>query len=46
MEEIEELLSITLDKELMESLIRGEKDIEERRMVSLEEYERSHVNSL
>ena len=36
-EEMEEIISIIFDKELMESLARGKKDIEEGRMISLEE---------
>jgi len=36
-EEMEEIISIIFDKELMESLARGRKDIEEGRMISLEE---------
>ena len=40
-EEIEEIISIIFDKELMESLARGKKDIEEGRIISLEEYEKN-----
>lgn len=43
-EEVEEILSIILDKELMESLARGKKDIEEGRMISLEEYEKKNID--
>lgn len=42
-EEIEEIISILLDKELMESLARGKKDIEEGRIISLEEYEEKYI---
>ncbi len=39
-EEMEEIISIIFDKELMESLARGKKDMEEGRIISLEEYEK------
>ncbi len=44
LEEVEEILSIIFDRELMESLARGKKDIEEGRMISLEEYEKEHID--
>lgn len=43
-EEMEEIISIIFDKELMETLARGKKDIEEGRVISLEEYEKKYVN--
>ena len=43
-EEMEEIISIIFDKELMESLARGKKDIEEGKIISLEEYEKKHIN--
>lgn len=42
-EDIEEIISIIFDKELMESLARGKKDIEEGKMISLEEYEKKYI---
>jgi hypothetical protein len=42
-EEMEEIISILFDKELMESLARGKKDIEEGRIISLEEYEKKYT---
>ncbi len=39
-EEMEEILSILFDKELMESVGRGKRDIEKGDVVSLEEYEK------
>jgi hypothetical protein len=41
-EDMEEIISIIFDKELMESLARGKKDIEEGSIVSLEEYEKNY----
>ena len=38
--EMEEILSILFDKELMESVARGKKDIDGGNVVSLEEYEK------
>jgi hypothetical protein len=43
-EEMEEIISIIFDKELMESLARGKKDIEEGEIISLEEYEKKYIN--
>ena len=40
-EEMEEIISILFDKELMESLARGKKDMKEGRIISLEEYEKN-----
>lgn len=42
-EEMEEIISILFDKELMESLARGKKDIEEGRTISLGEYEEKYI---
>ena len=42
-EEMEEIISILSDKELMESLARGKKDIEEGRIISLEGYEKKYI---
>lgn len=42
-EDMEEIISIIFDKELMESLARGKKDIEEGKMISLEEYEKKYI---
>ncbi len=42
-EEMEEIISILFDKELMESLARGKKDIEEGRVISLREYEEKYI---
>ncbi|KYK38563.1 MAG: hypothetical protein AYK18_16990 [Theionarchaea archaeon DG-70] len=42
-EEMEEIISMLFDKELMESLARGKKDIEEGRIISLEEYEEKYI---
>ena len=42
-EEMEEIISIIFDKELMDSLARGKKDIEEGRIISLEEYEKKYI---
>ena len=39
-EEMEEILSILFDRELMESVGRGKRDIERGDVVSLEEYEK------
>ncbi|MEA1993318.1 MAG: hypothetical protein U9N35_02835 [Euryarchaeota archaeon] len=38
-DEMEELLSVLLDKKMMESVARGKKDIEGGKVVSLETYE-------
>jgi hypothetical protein len=38
--EMEEILSILFDRELMESVARGKKDIDGGKVISLEEYEK------
>jgi len=43
LEEMEEIISIIFDKELMESLARSKKDIEEGRIISMEEYEKKYI---
>ena len=42
-EEMEEIICILFDKELTESLVRGKKDMEEGRIISLEEYEEKYM---
>ena len=42
-EDMEEIISIIFDKELMESLARGKRDIEKGRIISLEEYEEKYL---
>ncbi|MGC1119464.1 MAG: hypothetical protein WBA22_00090 [Candidatus Methanofastidiosia archaeon] len=44
-EEMEEIVSILFDKELMESIARGKKDIEGGRIVTLEEYEKEYIKN-
>ncbi|MCK4637236.1 MAG: hypothetical protein KAT49_05090 [Methanomicrobia archaeon] len=42
-EEMEEIINIIFDRELMESVTRGKKDIKEGRIISLEEYEEKYT---
>lgn len=42
-EEMEEIICILSDKELMESLARGKKDIKEGRIISSEGYEEKYM---
>jgi hypothetical protein len=44
-EEMEEIVSILFDRELMESIARGKKDIDEGRIISLEEYEKEYIKN-
>jgi hypothetical protein len=44
-EEMEEIISILFDRELMESIARGKKDIDEGRIISLEEYEKEYIKN-
>lgn len=44
-EEMEEIVSMLFDRELMESIARGKKDINEGRIVSLEEYEKEYIKN-
>ncbi|MCK4310125.1 MAG: hypothetical protein KAV80_01590 [Methanomicrobia archaeon] len=44
-EEMEEIINIIFDRELMESVARGKKDIKEGRIISLEEYEEKYIKN-
>jgi hypothetical protein len=44
-EEMAEVVSILFDRELVESIERGKKDVEEGRVVSLEDYEKEYARS-
>jgi len=44
-EEMEEIINIIFDRELMESVTRGKKDIKEGRIISLEKYEEKYIKN-
>jgi len=44
-EEMEEIINIIFDRELMESVARGKKDIKEGRIISLEKYEEKYIKN-
>lgn len=42
---VEEIINIIFDRELMESVARGKKDIKEGRIISLEKYEEKYIKN-